>query len=50
MGDFNTGEEYLELLRAYFRKFFKLELMNVFDKPTTQGKSIQILLLQNVFK
>jgi hypothetical protein len=39
MGDFNTSDENLELLCAYLQKFFKLELVNDLDKPTTQGKT-----------
>jgi hypothetical protein len=34
-----TCDENLELLRAYLQKFFKLELVNMLDKPTTQGKT-----------
>jgi hypothetical protein len=33
--NFNTNDENSELLRAYFQKFFKLELVNDLDKPTT---------------
>lgn len=49
MSNFNISYENIELLRAYLQKFFKHDIANDMDKPTTQRKTcIDLTFLRGI--